>query len=85
MEAHAVGRGAINSHIMLDETDLKTDAIVYQAKEEAEDYYEARNDCTGRFFSGFMVLGYRYNSMIKRCKGSRAWAYVASDGSVYPC
>jgi radical SAM protein with 4Fe4S-binding SPASM domain len=85
VEAHPIGRGLKNSHLVLDENDLKMDAIVYRAKEELEDYYESKYDCSGRFFAGFMVFGYRYVSLIKGCKGSRAWIYIASDGSVYPC
>jgi radical SAM protein with 4Fe4S-binding SPASM domain len=85
LEAQPLGRANANSHLLLTADDLPMDAKIYRAKENLEDEYEDRHERKGRFFAGFLQVGYQYASLTGRCKGSRAIAYVSSDGTLYPC
>ncbi len=85
LEAQGIGRAASNRHLLLNADDLPMDAIIYRAKEELEDEYEEHHERAGRYFAGFLDICFQHNMATGRCKGGRSIAYIASDGTVYPC
>ncbi|MGE5342117.1 MAG: radical SAM protein [Candidatus Omnitrophota bacterium] len=85
LESQPLGRARLNDHLLLDEDDLPMHEAIYRGKQKLEDEYEARHDRSGRFFSGFLRMGYLFESLTRRCMGGRAIGYITSEGILYPC